>query len=161
MLINLQKIIANEGESVPIKGSIAPFSAIDGEVNDISVCGFVHNFSGRLELHLSITGVYHALCSRCSTDVVAPIEVTLDDRLVREPSDEEYILLENDNFNVTSYVHQEISLNLPIRILCKDDCHGLCVSCGANLNKKQCDCVSDVIDPRFENLKKLLDKKEE
>ena len=45
----------------------------------------------------------------------------------------EYIDLEDE-------IRQEILMNLPTRILCKDDCQGLCVVCGANLNKEQCRC---------------------
>lgn len=161
MIINLQKVIAGVGETLSIDGAIEPYVTEEGEVNEISVAGYVKNFSGRLELHMDIKGVYHTFCSRCTSETEFPLEIHLDDRFVREPTDEDFIVLENNNFNVTSYVHEEIALHLPMRVLCNQDCKGLCGFCGANLNESPCKCVSEEIDSRFEKLKKLLDKKEE
>ena len=38
-------------------------------------------------------------------------------------------------------VRDEILLDHPIRILCRPDCKGLCLSCGSNLNEEACDCT--------------------
>jgi uncharacterized protein len=48
-------------------------------------------------------------------------------------------------------------LNIPMRILCKEDCRGLCPKCGRNRNTNSCDCVEEAIDPRWEGLKGLRD----
>ena len=37
-------------------------------------------------------------------------------------------------------IRQEMILELPVRILCKEDCRGICAKCGANLNKEECKC---------------------
>jgi len=37
-------------------------------------------------------------------------------------------------------IRQELIVGLPIRVLCKDDCKGICPKCGMNLNKEQCHC---------------------
>ncbi len=45
----------------------------------------------------------------------------------------------------------------PFRILCQNDCRGLCPKCGTDLNHEQCSCEHEgEIDPRFEVLKDLL-----
>ncbi|WP_366936345.1 DUF177 domain-containing protein, partial [Veillonella sp.] len=47
------------------------------------------------------------------------------------------------------------------QVLCQDDCKGLCVHCGANLNVSPCSCESFVVDPRFAELRALLDEKDD
>ena len=41
-------------------------------------------------------------------------------------------------------IRQEIILRIPTRILCREDCHGMCFHCGANLNKEKCECQKEV-----------------
>ena len=52
---------------------------------------------------------------------------------------------------------EDIYFALPSKVLCDDDCKGLCSKCGANLNEGPCECKKD-IDPRFEALLSLLDE---
>jgi uncharacterized protein len=47
---------------------------------------------------------------------------------------------------------------MPMGILCRPDCAGLCPQCGQNLNEGTCDCAKDDIDPRFEVLRRLGDE---
>lgn len=52
-------------------------------------------------------------------------------------------------------VRQYLLLSFPIKALCREDCEGLCLSCGTNLNKKQCACPKESIDLRWEALKNI------
>lgn len=45
-----------------------------------------------------------------------------------------------DSVNIDADVREELILDHPIRILCREDCGGLCPTCGANLNKEDCGC---------------------
>ena len=49
-------------------------------------------------------------------------------------------------------------LNVPGYALCRDDCKGLCPTCGAELNVGPCDCASTSADPRWDALRKLRDE---
>ena len=49
-----------------------------------------------------------------------------------------------DSVTLDSEVPDELLLDHPIRILCKPDCKGLCLSCGANLNEGSCGCEKEV-----------------
>ena len=60
-----------------------------------------------------------------------------------------------DTADLTDDIRQNIILNLPMKLLCRESCKGLCTNCGANLNEKQCDCKHTAEDPRWEALKKL------
>ena len=54
------------------------------------------------------------------------------------------------------HVVNNVNLELPTKFLCNDDCKGVCVMCGKNLNKDQCDCKKP-IDPRLEGLLQFLE----
>ena len=46
----------------------------------------------------------------------------------------------NDTVNLAEIVDDLIILNQPITFLCKEDCKGICVGCGVNLNDGECKC---------------------
>ena len=61
--------------------------------------------------------------------------------------------------DLAPFFREEIALAVPVQILCKEDCRGLCPSCGANLNLAPCNCVQKTGDPRLAVLRQLkLDK---
>jgi uncharacterized protein len=76
-----------------------------------------------------------------------------DIELKRE--DLEFNIFHGDMFDVGQVIIEQISLNLPIKPLCQDDCLGLCVRCGRNLNEGICGCKDESVDIRFEKLKNL------
>jgi uncharacterized protein len=49
-------------------------------------------------------------------------------------------------------------LSIPLKVLCKDDCKGLCPRCGINLNDTSCSCDTTDTDPRWAPLSKLKDE---
>jgi uncharacterized protein len=52
-------------------------------------------------------------------------------------------------------VRQFVVLSVPQKVLCKEECLGLCPTCGANKNKTQCKCTEASEDPRWEQLRKI------
>mgnify|MGYP001091754997 FL=1 len=52
----------------------------------------------------------------------------------------------------------DILLELPTKVLCSEDCKGLCSQCGKNLNEGECSCEKKQIDPRLAILSQLLDQ---
>lgn len=75
--------------------------------------------------------------------------------------------LEDDEMSVSYYREQEVDLGqliweqlhlaLPMKIVCREDCLGLCSRCGVNRNEESCDCDQGDIDPRLAELKALLE----
>lgn len=52
-----------------------------------------------------------------------------------------YEIKKGDNFiDLSPEIREEIILGYPVKILCKDDCRGLCPKCGKDLNLGKCDC---------------------
>jgi len=73
---------------------------------------------------------YESFCYRCLEDVENnwAANFTLSFEIDKY---EEFLDISED-------VRQELILNLPTRILCRDNCNGLCIDCGVNLNKQEC-----------------------
>jgi len=71
-------------------------------------------------------------------------------------SDGDVIVFSGYSLPLDEIVLNAILVSMDVRYLCSEDCKGLCPVCGKNLNVEACDCKSDVIDPRFEALSKLL-----
>lgn len=98
-------------------------------------------------------------CSRCleTFDVEKVIEVdegfTQDESLVEADEDEWYQLVEGEILDLKPHLEEIALLSLPMAPLCRDDCLGLCPSCGVNRNETTCQCNEEKIDPRLEGLK--------
>ena len=56
-----------------------------------------------------------------------------------DPFDEGNVV-QDDQLDVTDLIRQVVDAALPLVMLCKDDCAGLCASCGSDLNEGTCDC---------------------
>lgn len=53
-------------------------------------------------------------------------------------------------------VRQFVLLSVPLKLLCKEDCKGLCTNCGTNWNHASCDCKRELIDSRWSGLQNLM-----
>ena len=57
--------------------------------------------------------------------------------------------------DVDEIVKEQILLAVPTRMLCREDCKGICPECGTDRNTGECNCVTNDIDPRWAALKNL------
>ena len=71
--------------------------------------------------------------------------------------EEKYFIYDNDTLDITDIVRENILAELPLKILCVEDCQGLCPKCGKNLNQGQCDCDLHEVDPRLAILATLME----
>ncbi len=164
MFIDLQQLFDIENERVEINYDL-DFSGIElwGQCpfgSPVHITGVVENRAGIVTLAYTAGFVLSALCDRCldrfSRDVAYRFSHVLVQGLNEEDSDD-FILVENARLDLDELVTSDVLLSLPTKMLCKDDCKGLCQSCGNNLNHASCTCSRKECDPRLEALKKLLD----
>ena len=124
--------------------------------------GMVRNTAGVLVMTGSIRTTIHGTCDRCATafdrHIDFPIDVVLVTELANEENEDEWVFpLEGDSADLDDIVRTVFVLNLDSKLLCKEDCQGLCCRCGKNLNIGPCSCQKE-LDPRFAALKQLLEK---
>ena len=72
-----------------------------------------------------------------------------------EASEDEASRLEGDLIDLEPLLRDDVVLDLPFQPLCREDCAGLCVECGANLNAIPTTLTTAPIDPRWEKLRRL------
>lgn len=71
--------------------------------------------------------------------------------LTREDLETEFY--EGEEIDLTNLLQDQVLLTLPPKVLCKEDCRGLCPKCGKNLNREVCQCADKDLDPRWAALK--------
>jgi uncharacterized protein len=97
-------------------------------------------------------------CVRCLGDVSDELEVDIQELYVYpgiEPDDDLASRLEGDLIDLEPLLRDEVVLDLPFQPLCRDDCSGLCVECGANLNDDPGHRHETRLDRRWDALRGL------
>ena len=103
-------------------------------------------------------------CGRCLEEVPTSIHfdidktLTIGDNAIIDEEMEETDYLIGFELDVDKFVYAEILVNWPMKVLCKDDCEGICKVCGMNLNKGACDCQRTELDPRMAAIQDIFSK---
>ncbi len=166
MLLGLSSIMDRPGASVPFSTSVDLSDLCYGisypVTEPVQAQGTVRNTAGVLVMQGNLFTTIHGICDRCTTEFSRKVEFPIDVVLVTELSNEEneddrVFPLEGDSADLDDIVRNLFVLNLDSKLLCKEDCKGLCYRCGKNLNEGPCNCQKE-LDPRFAALKQLLEK---
>jgi uncharacterized protein len=117
----------------PVRLGGEPYAVRNGQVEArIDVSRTTSGFAFRLRFDAPLEGP----CMRCLVDARPVVEV--DTREVEQPSDSEELhtpYLRDGQLELGGWVRDALLLSLPSRLLCRDDCRGLCTVCGADLNE--------------------------
>ncbi len=174
MLLNLSDVLTSEGKTrqldVPMElecfesrlGSFPILRKSDIHFELTNIGSGKARMEGRFDL------VADANCDRCLTEMELPLEV-LFDRIVIAPdvvaSEEEDTLepdfMEGYQLDVEAFVYHEVLVNWPVKILCTEECKGVCPVCGKNLNMGECDCDTFVPDPRMAVINEIFKRDKE
>ncbi|MGN1121265.1 MAG: YceD family protein [Eubacteriales bacterium] len=113
-----------------------------------------------VELAFEITGRYETHCARCAADLDREFHCERVYGLSRKlaADSDEYIEVPDGLLDIAELARSVFYLELPVKVLCREDCKGLCPVCGANQNEKSCACKKNIGANTLEDLKKLLDK---
>lgn len=165
MIIDFSKILTCEGREETFEIPI--------EMDAYKTSHFEYTFDKKEPMVLTLKCVKHKVlaidakidvilnipCDRCLEDVKKRIfietskELDLTKNSVDECSDEDFedysSFIEGTDLDADKFVYGEILLNLPMKVLCKEDCKGFCNRCGTNLNHNECGCDTTELDPRM------------
>ncbi|TKJ42483.1 hypothetical protein CEE37_02015 [candidate division LCP-89 bacterium B3_LCP] len=142
------------------------FDDIETFPDDLSIRATVNREGNSLRLLIDaeLTGCFN--CDRCG----APLKNQYHCR------EEFFFMFEEDDhsledhesgiiprgaleLDISQEIRDTIILTLPYQHFCTEDCRGICPKCGVDLNKKECKCQHDNVEPRWEALKELKKKK--
>ena len=165
MEINLLPIINYEGKKLPVDYSAA-LQPRDGDILEIiqpvHVKGEAVNMGDCIALTAEGTAYVRMPCDRCTEPAELVVPFTVSERLKKEEAtlpekaeDEDVIWFSGNTFDLDSVVYNSLYMSLPSKVLCREDCKGLCPHCGQNLNFGACGCDTRQTDPRFAVLDQL------
>ena len=77
-----------------------------------------------------------------------------DEDRIRELDETSYV--EHSSLDVDLMVYNEMLIRFPMKTLCKEDCKGLCLKCGQNLNLGECGCDRQSLDPRMAAIRDIF-----
>ena len=164
MILDLKRIFAGESEKLPfvfeMDLSDTEWSGQYPFISPISVEGSVSAVAGEALLEAKVSFEFSIPCDRCMEEIrerrTSRFSHVLVPRLENEDNDR-YISVEGDSVDLGELLRMDILLEIPSKFLCREDCKGLCPSCGKNLNDGPCGCNLHQVDPRLEALRKLID----
>lgn len=145
--------------TLPIAGTVAlgmgetraPETTLSGELT-------LQNLEGRVLASGILQASGTAECARCLADCRIDWEVPVELMVLRdvhsdETEGETLLILQRDGeVDLAESLRECAALAFPQTTVCREDCRGLCASCGADLNAGPCACVEEEIDPRWEGL---------
>lgn len=155
MQLDLKKLFDGEDQVLPF-AQIMDLSEAEqwGEKpfhTPVAIAGQVQNRAGIVTISYRAE---YTLCSRCAR-CLEPIEEKRRQefshtvvRKLNQQEDDDYIVVEDGILDLDALAQDDILLELPIKMLCSEDCKGLCPICGCNLNQKQCGCTPEKWDGR-------------
>ncbi|MDD6441166.1 MAG: DUF177 domain-containing protein [bacterium] len=168
MLINLSEVLAephktivqdvtSETKSVRIGGK-------EFDINEISPVHLKVEYTG--EKKIRITGNVSLKvtipCDRCLEDVLTELDLDIEKNVnlnvdcdADEDDSDEANYIDGYHLDVEQLLYNEILVGWPMKVLCSEDCKGICSVCGQNLNQGSCDCEDTSLDPRMSVIRDL------
>ena len=169
MLINLSDVLSDQHKTVEetVRLEMEEIRMKSGTYPIISkepVHVRVEHIRGKELLVNAETRIVVAIpCDRCLDDVkrefvldcAKHVDVGLSDAELTEELDESNFI-DGYHLDVDKLLYGEILSDWPVKVLCREDCKGLCKVCGQNLNTGSCNCEEPGLDPRMSVVRDLF-----
>ena len=132
---------------------------------DLPVAGPVHidgelsNAGDVLLLKAKVSAVVNRVCSRCLKEFTAESSGEVTEKYYPAGSpgvENDAYVYDADIVDITEPLRESLLLAEPLRVLCKEDCLGICPVCGTDRNIQPCSCDTGAIDPRLAALKQFI-----
>lgn len=174
MKLDISRLVRglSQKESVNLEADFKKLSFHDQEyeiLSPVKIEGSISKVGDDFELKADVNFKYKDNCARCLKELEEELYYDIDVILVKEGNSDEVSESESDVFfydgeevDVYELLVHTLEFVMPQKVLCSEDCKGLCAKCGANLNTDACNCnemdedEEDYIDPRFAKLKEMF-----
>lgn len=169
MLINLSDVLSDQHktveETVPltmdeIRTKFGTYSVVSSEPVHVRA---EHVRGKEMLIYVQTRLMAVIPCDRCLEDVkhefvlnsTKHVDVGLSDAELTEELDESNFI-DGYHLDVDKMLFKDILSGWPEKVLCREDCKGLCPVCGRNLNTGSCDCEDPGLDPRMSVVRDLF-----
>jgi DUF177 domain-containing protein len=158
LMVPVGDLIGSPGKERPFSGSAGVRISLGQVVIDDSmlVTGRALGLLEAVKADFTATAPAHSTCTRCLAEWDADV-VASGERYFRRVPDEDGYGVVGDEIDLYQPAKDELALSLPAVPLCREDCLGLCPTCGTDLNVDPCDGHGDVSDSPFAVLKDLFE----
>ncbi len=167
MLYNLTDIFSSEGKVENLTTTYEPKVVVmQSEEFPICECGnlsltLTNKAKGEVLLQGEISLVCEIPCGRCLKPVRTSLELKLEEHLKESmigapEAADEMSFVTGYELDTDALVGNEILINWPMKVLCHEDCKGICTVCGKDLNDGECGCDTFVPDPRMAVIKDIF-----
>lgn len=167
MLLNLSKILstpsAKDDFAIPIELQSISFLGSEYPVADKQdLLIHAENTGKNKILVVGSTSVTLTLtCDRCLEDVPWECKIAFEKEYDKSDANDEWnqeSFIEGNNLDVDKLICEELYPKIPMKVLCSEECKGICPVCGVNRNKEKCDCDQSVPDPRMAAIQDIFNK---
>ncbi len=172
MLVNLSDVLTSQGKVVQteVELELDSLRTRMGEFPIVSREPVRFTFTNigvdKARIEGGVTLTFETRCDRCLTEVLTKLKLTFD-RIVTSPEsvaeedEDSRECMEGYQLDTEAFVQNEILVNWPVKILCKEECKGVCPVCGQNRNLGDCGCDTFVPDPRMAVIKDIFNANKE
>lgn len=161
--IELEPVFNNEGFSRSVDFTLdmsdCYFNGSFPFKDAVHISGEVKNSTDIVSLVVKAEFTLNLTCDRCAADFSRTFSIPLEHVLVTELNDDDnddFIVIDSFHYDVEPLLREDVLLSLPMKVLCREDCVGMCHRCGKDLNDGPCDCGREY-DPRWDALQQLLE----
>jgi uncharacterized protein len=161
LVVNAAELLREPGLRKHVSAEVAPAdvdAAHPAIVGDLGVELDLESSLDDIVVTGTITVPWRGVCRRCAVDLDLRIPVDVEERYAdsEELVDSgEALPIERGQLDLAGLVRDEALLTADEERLCRDDCAGLCPTCGADLNDGPCDCAQPPADDRWAALEQL------
>ncbi|MFQ9510210.1 MAG: YceD family protein [Lachnospiraceae bacterium] len=127
---------------------------------DLSI---THEANRKMLLKGSVNVTLQIPCDRCLESVEYPIRINFDKKMDLNATDQDRLeeldeqpFINGFNLDIDELVCGELIVNMPMKVLCNENCKGICKRCGANLNHETCHCDVTELDPRMSVIRDIF-----
>jgi uncharacterized protein len=148
-------------------GSIDYQTAEMKQVDPLEVNATAELLEGQIRVAGEIETKVELVCARCLEPVIDEVHRPFDlfysplpkgekpEEARLKEDDAEIGFFEGEGLFLADVLREQVLLALPMKVICRSDCRGLCPNCGANLNHEECRCETHAADPRLAPLARL------
>jgi uncharacterized protein len=149
-------------------GSIDYQTAEMKQIDPLEVNATAELLDGQIRIAGDIETKVELVCARCLEPVVDEVSRSFDlfyspvpkggekpEEARLNEDDAEIGFFEGEGIFLADVLREQVLLALPMKVICRSDCRGLCPNCGANLNHEECRCETHATDPRLAPLARL------
>ncbi len=173
MLLNVSDVLTSEGKvveiQVPLEMDAVEYLGGYFPIREKGPVQFTFTNLGvdKAKVEGTVTLTIEMPCDRCLKEVPTEMRLCFTREVTPQPEgcpvseDDDMGVMEGYQLNVETLIYNEILMNWPLKVLCRQDCKGICKQCGKDLNLGECGCDTFVPDPRMSVIKDIFNANKE